>query len=35
MDYECDVGYFRTEEGTCQKLDEDDDKGTKGGLSEE
>jgi len=35
MDYECDFGYYRTEEGTCQKVDpEDTDKAVKGGLNE-
>jgi hypothetical protein len=36
MDYECDVGYMKTEEGTCQKIDtEEDEKKPKGGLTED
>lgn len=35
MDYECDVGYYRTEEGTCLKNEDEQEKPLKGGLTEE
>jgi hypothetical protein len=39
MDYECDVGYQKSEEGsTCLKIESDDpekDKPLKGGLTED
>lgn len=36
MDFECDIGFIKTDEGSCMKLDTvEDDKKPKGGLTDE